>query len=230
MQTVTESHQLPTTKKCERCGEVLPFDDFEWMNYKGTRKRMRICSKCYHAAMSKTKTKTTSRKAKPEVPEGMKICSRCKEVKPLTEFHKDCYAPDGHKSACKVCHSKIVSEKQKTRRDARRQELIAQQDTEGTKICKRCGRELPKNHFNRHTRCADGLQPNCKDCQSELLKAAQAKRLSSRYGIGTKKDETPAPQPTTIVVRETLTDEQMVNILREHGWEVTCRRTVTQEI
>jgi hypothetical protein len=68
------------------------------------------------------------------------------------------------------------------------------------------------------------------DCQSELLKAAQAKRLSSRYGIGTKKDETPAPQPTTIVVRETLTDEQMVNILREHGWEVTCRRTVTQEI
>jgi hypothetical protein len=176
MQTVTESHQLPTTKKCERCGEVLPFDDFEWMNYKGTRKRMRICSKCYHAAMSKTKTKTTSRKAKPEVPEGMKICSRCKEVKPLTEFHKDCYAPDGHKSACKVCHSKIVSEKQKTRRDARRQELIAQQDTEDAKVRK-----------------------------------------------------TVKPQKT-IVVRETLTDEQMVNILREHGWEVTCRRTVTQEI
>lgn len=168
MQTVTESHQLSTTKKCERCGEVLPFDDFEWMNYKGTRKRMRICSKCYHAAMSK--------KGQPEVPEGMKICSSCKEVKPVSEFYTDNNALDGHKSACKICHTQQVNKRQKERRDARRQELIAQQDTEGTKVRK-----------------------------------------------------TVKPQKT-IVVRETLTDEQMVNLLREHGWEVTCRRTVTQEI
>lgn len=169
MQTVTDSHQPPTTKKCERCGEVLPFDDFEWMNYKGTRKRMRICSKCYHAAMSK-------KKGQPEVPEGMKRCSSCKEVKPVSQFYTDNNAPDGHKSACKVCHSAAVNRRQSERRKARRQELIAQQDTEGTKVRK-----------------------------------------------------TVKPQKT-IVVRETLTDEQMVNILREHGWEVTCRRLVTQEI
>lgn len=170
MQTVTESHQLPTTKKCERCGEVLPFDDFEWMNYKGTRKRMRICSKCYHAAMNKKKG------AQPEVPEGMKRCSSCKEVKPVSEFYTDNKALDGYKSACKICHTKQVNKRQKERREARRQELIAQQDTEGTKVCK------------------------------------------------------PEKPQKTIVVRETLTDEQMVNILREHGWEVTCKRTVTQEI
>jgi hypothetical protein len=169
MQTVTESHQLPTTKKCERCGEVLPLDDFEWMNYKGARKRMRICSKCYHAAMSK-------KKGQPEVPEGMKRCSSCKEVKPVSEFYTDNNAQDGYKSACKICHTMQVNKRQKERREARRQELIAQHDTEGTKVCK-----------------------------------------------------TEKPQKT-IVVRETLTDEQMVNILREHGWEVTCRRTVTQEI
>lgn len=227
MQTVTESHQLPTTKKCERCGEVLPFDDFEWMNYKGARKRMRICSKCYHAAMSKKKDDT-------EVPEGMKRCSSCKEVKPVSEFYTDNNALDGYKSACKPCHSEKVAKKQKERRDARRQERIAQCADTGTKVCKRCGRELPLSHFNKHARCADGLQPNCMDCQSELLKAAQEKRLASRYGktVEPKKEETPgpAPQPMTVVVRETLTDEQMVNILREHGWEVTCKRTITQEI
>lgn len=43
-----------TTKKCTRCGEVLPFDSFEWYNYKGTNKMRNICKKCYHEAMKKT--------------------------------------------------------------------------------------------------------------------------------------------------------------------------------
>jgi hypothetical protein len=42
-----------TTKKCARCGEVLPFDSFEWYNYKGTNKMRNICSRCYHEAMRK---------------------------------------------------------------------------------------------------------------------------------------------------------------------------------
>jgi hypothetical protein len=42
-----------TTKKCARCGEVLPFDSFEWYNYKGTNKMRNICKKCYHEAMRK---------------------------------------------------------------------------------------------------------------------------------------------------------------------------------
>lgn len=124
MQIAQENCQLPTTKKCERCGEVLPLDSFEWMNYKGTRKRMRICSKCYHAAMSKKKNQ-------PEVPEGMKICSCCKEVKPLTEFYKDDNALDGCKSACKTCHAQKVNNRQKERREARLQERIAQTADEG---------------------------------------------------------------------------------------------------
>lgn len=225
--TTPSASVLPTTKKCERCGEVLPLDSFEWMNYKGTRKRMRICSKSYHAAMSKKKDDT-------EVPEGMKMCSCCKEVKPLTEFYKDDNALDGCKSACKTCHAQKVNKRQKERREARLQERIAQNADEGMKVCKRCGRELPKSHFNRHARCADGLQPNCMDCQSELLKAGQEKRLASRNGKTTeaKKEDSPAPltQPKTILVRETLTDEQMVQVLRARGWEVTCRRTITQEL
>ena len=39
-----------------------------------------------------------------------------------------------------------------------------------------------------------------------------------------------AEQTQTVVVRETLTDKQMVDLLREHGWTVTCYRTITEEL
>jgi hypothetical protein len=33
----------------------------------------------------------------------MKVCSRCKIEQPLTAFHRDKSAKDGHVSACKTC-------------------------------------------------------------------------------------------------------------------------------
>ena len=35
----------------------------------------------------------------------MKTCTRCKQEKPLTEFHKRSSSKDGHKSLCKSCRS-----------------------------------------------------------------------------------------------------------------------------
>ena len=36
----------------------------------------------------------------------IKVCSRCKEEKPITEFSKDKSTKDGHRSNCKVCRRK----------------------------------------------------------------------------------------------------------------------------
>lgn len=36
-----------------------------------------------------------------------------------------------------------------------------------TKICKRCGRELPTSEYNKHSTNKDGLQSWCRECQSE---------------------------------------------------------------
>ena len=33
----------------------------------------------------------------------MKTCYKCKQQKPLTEFHKNSLRPDGHTTACKPC-------------------------------------------------------------------------------------------------------------------------------
>ncbi len=38
----------------------------------------------------------------------MKICSRCKEAKPFSEFQSRRASPDGLTSACKVCRNKVA--------------------------------------------------------------------------------------------------------------------------
>lgn len=96
-----------------------------------------------------------------------------------------------------------------------------------TKRCPRCGRELPADAFGKHARTRDGLQPYCKDCRSETCKGKAGR---PRRETATKYTKTKPEQPQRIVVRETLTDKQMVDILREHGWAVTCTRTITEEL
>ncbi|WP_327307573.1 endonuclease VII domain-containing protein [Streptomyces sp. NBC_01298] len=47
------------------------------------------------------------RKVRPrvEVPEGHKVCLRCGEVKPHSEWHRNATAPDGLSTRCKVCRA-----------------------------------------------------------------------------------------------------------------------------
>lgn len=33
-----------------------------------------------------------------------------------------------------------------------------------TKVCAKCGRELPVDNFYKHSKSKDGLQPYCKEC------------------------------------------------------------------
>ena len=57
-----------------------------------------------------------------------------------------------------------------------------------TKICKRCGRELPLHEFGRHARTADGLQVYCRQCSKEaMMKTRKAKvekdKERATYGL-----------------------------------------------
>lgn len=39
-----------------------------------------------------------------------------------------------------------------------------------TKLCKKCGRELPVENFAINRKNADGLQAECKECKAEYMK------------------------------------------------------------
>lgn len=92
--------------------------------------------------------------------------------------------------------------------------------TPTTKVCKKCGRELPAETFNRRAKSRDGLQPYCRECQSEIAKAGAAK-------AGRPKKAKPAPAPTcpNPSVKE-IPDHDLAQELRRRGYDVTCKKTI----
>jgi len=48
--------------------------------------------------------------------------------------------------------------------------------TQATKVCTRCGKELPVDQFSRRSSSADGLQMWCKSCQRESQRISRSNR------------------------------------------------------
>lgn len=138
--------------------------------------------------------------------EPTKRCSKCGETKPLDDFGINRTSKDGKQRWCKACMNKATSRTKGNRTGKN----TAKAEQSMTKTCPKCGRELPRDAFYPKLEAKDGLQSWCKECNA-----------------ADKRKDKPG---TPIVVRETLTDAQMVQLLREHGWEVTCRRVVTEEL
>ena len=76
-----------------------------------------------------------------------------------------------------------LQEKPCFERKTQQNETIMEENTEKTKVCKKCGRILPVSEFNRHYRTADKLQPYCKECQGNCAKEARKKGVAAKTEI-----------------------------------------------
>lgn len=66
-----------------------------------------------------------------------------------------------------------------------------------TKICKKCGRELPVTEFFAHKSTKDGLQPVCKECQKEQVRQSRARIKALREKVTEPAGDTPASKKAT---------------------------------
>jgi hypothetical protein len=148
------------TKICTKCHKEKPLTDF----YKDIRGKFNVVSVCKDCHKSpRTKEKEAKRIL---VSEGFKICNKCKETKPLLEFHINKKTKDGRGYSCKkCCKSPRVKEKEA------KLALI----TPGFKICSKCHQEKPFNSFWKRKATKDGYFHHCIDCMRsprEKIKAS----------------------------------------------------------
>ncbi|MEU6272118.1 endonuclease VII domain-containing protein [Streptomyces populi] len=92
-------------KCCVRCGEAKPRAAFarKRSNLDGLQHHCRDCASDYH----RKRQLSLGRKVRPqvEVPEGHKLCLKCGEVKPWSEWHRNATASDGLSTRCKACRA-----------------------------------------------------------------------------------------------------------------------------
>ena len=70
-----------------------------------------------------------------------------------------------------------------------------------TKVCKKCGRELPVANFSKNAKTKDGLQPMCKECVSAYMKEYEARKKEKKFSF--KKEDKSVPVIEKIEVKET---------------------------
>lgn len=114
-----------------------------------------------------------------------------------------------------------LQEKPCFERKTQQNETIMEENTEKTKVCKKCGRILPVSEFNRHYRTADKLQPYCKECQGNCAKEARKKGVAAKTEI-----ETAAERLSPVVFLTTATDGEIFRELAQRGYTGTLTKTV----
>lgn len=153
-----------------------------------------------------------------------KKCRKCGQELPLNAFSYTT-SNKGNKirrRTCDECYTQAMSKngKKKIQTTIKKEKPM---ETIPTKRCSKCGEEKPLTDFGGNRTSKDGKQYWCKACINKATSRAKGNR-----GAAAQKE--PAKTQKQIVVREALTDAQMVEALRTRGWQVTCTRTVTEEL
>lgn len=104
-----------------------------------------------------------------------KVCKKCGRELPISRFSKSKNTEDGYKHECKACRGSYSKE---WRANKLKEQDSSVETTEveikpvlsNTKVCVRCGKELPIVCFGKDERAKSGYRGACRKCETEYMK------------------------------------------------------------
>jgi len=133
-------------RACSHCKRELSLEENFHKNTRGSTGYASKCKDC--------KRKLTVRAV---CPEGFKQCSRCREIKPFSDYNKNKSMKNGLSYECIDCKRKY------------REELRNREKPEiSLKTCKICNQELTISNFMKSDSSSDGYHARCKDCLRQV--------------------------------------------------------------
>jgi hypothetical protein len=177
------------TKQCSKCGEIKPLSCFPRNNglKSGYGSWCKPCSS-QKTIFCREKLKEKN-KINPPERFGTKRCSKCGDVKDISQFDRNIGTTDGYRSQCKSCVAKVAK---KRIEKIKEQNKINPPTTVGTKRCLKCGDVLSLNEFYNCISSLDGFSLRCKKCSIEDTKKYGEKikeqnRINPPTPVGTKR-------------------------------------------
>lgn len=140
------------TKRCPKCKEDKDVSLF------GKRSGDKLRTYCKSCAVQ-DKNQRTKRYRESFVAPSNKICRKCQDDLPISNFTKISTAKDGHNSMCKKCQL-----------HQRREALRAQGKLNDNRSCAVCGKERPNWQVNQ-TRLHNKCLYRCDECKKEAVRA-----------------------------------------------------------
>jgi hypothetical protein len=109
--------------------------------------------------------------------ESQKMCSCCKTIKSIKQFHKNKRRPDGRQPWCKSCMKKHRKIYMANAEDRRKQHA-------GTyKECHGCGKILPIETFTNDKHTSTGYRMYCPDCENNMKQKREMITIFNEVGV-----------------------------------------------
>jgi len=165
-------------KKCRKCKQVLPLDDFYDDASNNTNGKRGRCKSCM---LGPGKRKQHTERNRELNAQGLKECAHCKEILALDKFSISRATRDGLYAWCKKCCAEIyrTRDERKKKREAwekERQEL----ETQGLKRCSKCKQILSLAEFYKGERYTGGKAAQCRRCKGSYTGYNSKRREESK--------------------------------------------------
>ena len=99
--------------------------------------------------------------------------------------------------------------------------------TTPTKVCKKCGRELPLDSFSKDKMMADGHKSACKECSAEYLRTLRAKKKQIAFAPKVPESVTKELEQNHL---ETIPSRLLIHELGRRGYRGKLELVTIQEV
>ncbi len=155
---------MTETIVCSHCKKEKALNAFS-RSKAGKYGRHHMCRICLSDAQAEYQAKTREHNlAHGPLTEGTRLCTDCKQTKPITGFPVVLARKGGRGSRCLQC----AAERQAAQRERNRQQSSTRGPVmAGTKKCARCEQVKPVTAFPANASMSGGRRPVCAQCYRE---------------------------------------------------------------
>lgn len=164
-----------------------------------------------------------------------KVCTKCLEEKPLTEFNKYSRSKDGLNHHCRECSRTFARQYKNKIKEINASLTIEEIRLKTpTKKCSKCRETKPSDNFNRCNLFRDGLQEKCRSCDNKWVSEwdkANAEAVKKKQADWYKNNPDKAHANRTkrrLLKSEAYVEHVEISVLRERDGDncIVCKELI----